>query len=121
MPAPAVRIRGLRETQRAFRRMSGGLDATLKAALYRAAEPVAREAKSLAEQWDGVRTSTIGPRVVASGTYVTQRARKVTGDHPNIGALQMTDALIPALEHNQEAIYGAAEGALDTIENMGGF
>lgn len=118
---PAVRITGLRETQRAFRRMSGGLDAILREHLKQTAEPIAREARSLVGQWSGAKTSTIGPRVVQRGVFVTQRARTVTGLRGDFGALQMTRAMIPALEHNIEAVERGAEEALDVIENIGGF
>lgn len=118
---PAVRITGLRETQRAFRRMSGGLDVILREHLKRTAEPIAAEARSLVSQWQGARTSTIGPRVVQRGVYVTQRARTVTGMRGDFGALQMTRAFIPALEHNVERVEQGAEEALDVIERLGGF
>lgn len=97
------------------------MDAVLRAHLKSAAEPVAREAQSLTSQWQGAKTSTIGPRVVARGVYVTQRARTVTGLRADFGALQMVKAMIPALEHNQDAIERSAEEALDVIENIGGF
>lgn len=118
---PAVRIRGLRETQRAFSRMSGALDVTLREHLKKTAEPVAREAQSRVSGYGGAKVSTIGPRVVARGVFVTQRARKVSGARPDFGALQMVTAFIPALEHNVEAIEQGAEEALDVIEHIGGF
>lgn len=101
--------------------MSGGLNAALREELKRTAEPVAREARSLVSQWQGAKTSTIGPRVVLAGVYVTQRARTVTGLRGDFGALQMTHAMIPALEHNEENIVAGAERAIDAIENLGGF
>ena len=101
--------------------MSGGLGVALREELLRAAEPVAREARARAAKWPGVSTGTIGPRVGVSGAFVTQRKRKVTGDHPNIGALQMTEAMIPALEHNIDTVQEGAERALTAIEKLGGF
>jgi hypothetical protein len=101
--------------------MSGSLDLVLREHLKRTAEPVAAEARSLVSKYPGAKVSTIGPRVVLRGVYVTQRARTVTGQHPQFGALQMVRAFIPALEHNVEAIEQGAEEALDTIEHIGGF
>lgn len=118
---PAVRIRGLRETQRAFKRMSGTLDVTLREHLKRTAEPVAREAQSIASQWQGAKTSTIGPRVVQAGVFVTQRARTVSGLRGDFGSLQMRKAMIPALEHHVDTVERGAEEALDVIEHIGGF
>jgi hypothetical protein len=93
----------------------------LRERLKASAEPVAREARSLVSQWEGAKTNTIGPRVVLNGVYVTQRARTVTGKRGDFGSLQMTQAFIPALEHNREGVYRGAEEALDTIEALGGF
>lgn len=101
--------------------MSGSLDVVLREALKRAAEPVRREAVSLISRYQGAKTSTIGPRVVARGVYVTQRARTVNGLRGDFGALQMTHGMIPALEHNLPAVERAADEALDTIEHIGGF
>jgi len=111
---------GLRETRRAFRRMSGGLDVAVRAALREAAWPVARAARAK-ETWDGASVSTIGPIVRARGVAVTQRKRKVTGLRPDFGALQMVDAFIPALEENAGEVERAAGGAIDAIETLGGF
>lgn len=101
--------------------MSGALEPTLRAALTRAAEPVAREARDLISEFPGAKTSTIGPRVVMNGVYVTQRARKVTGARPDFGALQMVEGMIPALEHNEENIMQGAEGAIEALARLGGF
>lgn len=101
--------------------MSGALDAVLKAELFRAAEPVARRARDLISDFAGAKTTTIGPRVVLQGAFVTQRARKVTGRRPDFGALQMVEGMIPALEENIELVEDHAEQALDAIETVGGF
>lgn len=101
--------------------MSGDLAPALQAGLKSAAEPVAREARSLVSQWQGAKVSTIGPRVVARGVFVTQRARTVTGLRGDFGALQMTRALIPALEHNVNEVERGAERALDSVLRVGGF
>jgi hypothetical protein len=109
-----VKVSGLREVQRAFRRMSGTLRPELRAALRKAADPVARDARGK-EKWQGASIATIGPKVTLTGASVTQRARKVTGARPDYGALQMRQAFIPALEENAAEIEAAAEAALTTI------
>jgi hypothetical protein len=109
-----VKVSGLREVQRAFRRMSGTLRPELRAALRKAAEPVARDARAK-EKWQGASVSTIGPKVTLAGASVTQRARKVTGARPDYGALQMRDAFIPALVENADEIEAAAEAALTSV------
>lgn len=114
-------MRGLRTTQRAFKRMSGELGPTLRSELASTAEPVARDARQREEQWEGASIGTIAPRIVLNGVYVTQRARKVTGKRPDFGALQMTHAFIPALEAHREEIFAGAERALDRVVRAGGF
>jgi hypothetical protein len=121
MAASTVRVRGYRETARAFHRMSGALEPTLRAGLLEAAEPVAREAKSLLSQYAGAKTETVAPRVTTRGVYVTQRARKKTGLRADFGALQMVTAFIPALEHHVDEVEAGAERALTAIERLGGF
>lgn len=122
MAVGTVRISGLRETRRAFRKMSGGLDVAIRAALREAAWPIARDvrAKEL-EKWDGASTSTIGPIVRARGVTVTQRKRKVSGLRPDYGSLQMVEAFLPSLDENAEEVERAAGRALDAIESLGGF
>ena len=101
--------------------MSGAIGPALREELRQAAEPVAREARTLVAQWPGSKPEKIGPRVVVAGAFVTQRARKVTGLRKDFGALQMRRAMIPALEHNADAIERAAYRAVDAIARGGGF
>lgn len=122
MPTAGVRITGLRETRRAFRKMSGRLDTELRAALREAAWPVARDARGrLAAKYAGASSKTIGPRVTLAGSAVTQRARKVTGKRGDFGALQMTHVMIPALHAHETEIEEAAAGVVDTLAAIGGF
>lgn len=122
MPTAGVRITGLRETRRAFRKMSGRMDVELRAALREAAWPVARTARStLAEKYAGASAKTIGPRVTVAGAAVTQRARKVTGKRGDFGALQMTHVMIPALHAHEGEIEDSAAKVIDVLAAIGGF
>lgn len=114
-----VRITGLREVSRAFRKMSGRLAPELRAALRAAAKPVADSARRN-EKWQGASIRTIGPRVTVSGAAVTQRAKKVTGQRGDFGALQMEQAMIPALEEHVDDIEHSAEAVLATVLSIGG-
>jgi len=116
-----VRIRGLRETQRAFVKLGLGIRAELVAELRRVAEPVAATAKDKLARYDGISLGTIGPRTSVLGAFVTQRARKVTGQRPDFGALQMREGLIPALEEHADDIEEGALHALDAITREAGF
>lgn len=116
-----VRIRGLRETQRAFAKMALGIRAELRLHLRKIAEPVAATAKDKLARYDGISLGTIGPRTSVLGAFVTQRARKVTGRRPDFGALQMQEGLIPALQEHAEDIEREALDALDAITREAGF
>lgn len=70
--------------------------------LVRLAEPVAVEARAKGSRYRG-----IGPfkaRRKGAGASVEQTKRRVTGLHPQFGALQMTTILIPALESQRDGI-----------------
>lgn len=112
MAASGVRITGLREVQRGFRKLAAGTAAELRAALAQEAEPVAADARQRLSAYSGASVGTIGPRVVFAGVFVTQRARKVTGLRPDFGALQMRKAMIPALEDHADGIVAGADRAL---------
>jgi hypothetical protein len=118
---PAVRIKGYREVQRALLRAEKGLRAALRAGLKEAVEPVAKTAQMLETRWAGASIGTIGPRITLAGAAVTQRARKVTGKRPDFGALQMTEAMIPALEAHDDEIEDRAGEALDALFLASGF
>ena len=115
MVRSGVRVRGYRECARAFYRLAPELSKELRVALREAAEPVARDAKALLSKYPGLSIGTIRPRAVMAGAYVTQGARKVTGDRPDFGALQMTEGMIPALEENADDIEERAGRALDRL------
>ena len=116
-----VRIVGLRETQRAFARMTGGMDAALRAGLHAAVEPIVLDIRRK-EIWPGASVSTIGPAFRARGVAVTQRKRKVTGKRGDYGSLQMTHAFIPGLQENAEETEQACAKALDVLfAHVGGF
>jgi len=102
--------------------MSGRLDVELRAALRAAAWPIATDARSrLASKYAGASSRTIGPRVTVAGAAVTQRARKVTGNRGDFGALQMRNVMIPALHAHEEEVEAAAAHVIDVLENIGGF
>lgn len=116
-----VRITGLRQTIAAFRVLEAGIRAELLAELRKPAEVVAESARGKLARYTGISLGTIGPRVSARGSFVTQRARKVTGQRGDFGALQMTHGLIPALEEHEPEIVEAAELALDKLTRETGF
>jgi hypothetical protein len=110
-----VRVRGLREFQRAAARAGKESRTEVRAALREAAEPVRSEAVALFTPVDA--RSAAGYRVAVRqrGVAVEQRLRKTTGRRPQYGALQMTRALLPALKRHEHTIERRVERALDRI------
>ena len=123
MAAQAVRVnvKGYREVIRALNRTDKETKKTLKDALKAAAEPVAADARSLIAKYQGASVSTIQPRVVTSGVYVTQRAKKKTGKRPDFGSLQMRRGLIPALYDHENDIVDGVDHAIGILINREGF
>jgi hypothetical protein len=117
----AVRIRGLRETERAFRKMSGDLDDELRKGLKKAGEPVAETARGKISRYRGASIGTIAPRLARGTTvFVTQRARKVTGKRGDFGSLQMKK-LFESLEEREGDVIRQLEQVLDDLTDSGGF
>lgn len=84
--------------------------------LREAAEPVLQDARSKLARYDERSASRLGVSVRRVGTVaVEQRLRRTTGAHPQFGALQMTEALMPALDENADQIERRLEHALDAV------
>ena len=121
MAAPAtVRVEGLREVNRAFRRMDAQLAQELKDELKKSAEPVAAEARDRIGRFAGASTSTIQPIALMGGVFVRQKQRKRGGKHPDFGALQMRYLLGIAADHEDE-IRANVEDMLDWLGRKEGF
>ena len=121
MATGTVRIIGLRETMRALQKVNREVGKTVRDELKKAAEPVARDARSKLSRYQGASLNTISPRASTRGVYVTQRKRKVTGKRGDFGALQMTQGLMPALEENEDNIIREVEQAFDRLTRRAGF
>ena len=116
-----VRVRGLTQTIRAFSVLEKGIRAEILGELRSIAEPVARDAQDKLSGYGGISLGTIGPRTSVRGAFVTQRARKVTGQRPDFGSLQMTHGLIPALEEHADDLEPAVGEAIDRLTRAAGF
>jgi hypothetical protein len=120
MATGTVRVRGLRELQRDFAKMSKTLAKEVRDELKDTAEPVAESAREKISRYRGARTSTIRPRVTMRSAFVTQGARKVSGLRGDFGALQM-GLLIDALDENQDKVVHGLERMLDRLGSSNGF
>lgn len=119
--AHAVKVKGLRELNRAFARADKTLKTEKDDALKKAAEPVRADAERLAVahirkvglNWSRMRVGTT-QRVV----YVAPRARstrQVNRKRPKFGTKLMAEAMEPALEQNRANVIREMERFMDEI------
>ena len=126
MPAEGeVYVRGMRELSRAFAYADRDSRRELRAAFREVAEPVARDAESLAvarirRMPESPRWSLMRVGVTRTAVYVAPKQRGVRRRddphrRPNLADLMMDRAMEPALEQNQHEIEVAVEHALDRL------
>lgn len=113
--AQTLRVKGYREFLRAASRAEKESKKEVRAALREVAEPVRAEAASLFETVDPRSAAGYRVRVRQRGVSVEQSLRKTTGKHPEFGALQMREALLPALARKEGEIERGMEDAIDRI------
>ena len=121
MAQPRVIVRGYRETDRAFRKISKEISGGMRDDFKKAAEPVADAARTKIGRFAGASLGTIKPVALARGVVVRQDARTVTGTRPDFGSVQMRLGLIPALTENIDEVTREIERALDRIADRAGF
>lgn len=116
----AIRVQGVREVNAAFRKIDRKLASEFGNDLKKAAAPVVDAAKQK-EKWQGASIGTIRAKRTGARVFVEQSARKVTGLRGDYGALQMRDALIPALDENTAEVFGEVEKVLNHYASSAGF
>jgi hypothetical protein len=119
--AGAVRVKGLKEMQRAFRKMDKDLSKELRSELRAAGNIVRDEARSLFSGIDARSASGYRTVVRQRGVAVEQRLPRTTGQHPSYGVLQMTRALEPALDTMQSKVIDRVDQMLDRLGGENGF
>ena len=123
-----VRIKGLAELNRAFRRISGDLDKELKDSLKKSAEPVATRATSLAlgrisnmprsPRWADMRIGVSGKATV----YMVPRAKRRGGSgRPNLKGLLLDQSMDPAVMEKQGEIIEGVGQMIDRLAGANGF
>jgi len=115
-----VRVYGVQEVNRAFRQVDRSLASEFGKDLKLAAEPVVRAAKAK-ERWQGASIGTIRAKRAGARVYVEQSAKKVTGKRGDFGALQMRQALIPALDENAAEVFAEVDHVLNKYADHAGF
>lgn len=121
MAASTVRVYGAKETARAFRQIDRQLATDFGNELKNAAAPVVDATKSNEARWRGASIGTIRAKRAGARVFVEQSARKVTGDRGDFGALQMRQALIPALDEKADEVFAEVEHVLNRYAAEGGF
>lgn len=128
MPAATgtVRVRGLRELNATFKAMGREVQKDVRDELKAVGEPVRQAAEQLAvtnianigDNWSRMRLG-----VTSKVVYVAPRARsKGAGTkRPNLAVLLLQDAMIPALDQNEQRIVAGLERMLDRLADREGF
>lgn len=127
MATGAVRISGLRELQRDFKKISRSLSKELRAELIKAADPVKDRAEALAlseirnmprsPDWAGMRVG-----VTAKSVYMVpfRKRRRGTG-RANLKGLLLDRAMDPALDEKQGEIVESVGQMIDNLADRNGF
>lgn len=119
--AEAIRVKGLRELDRAFRNMDKDLSKKLRASLKEAAEIVAPVARSKFERIQPRSAATMTARARARGASVEQSQGRTTGLRPDFGSLQMRIALMPALDEKAPEVEQKVDEMLGHLAAENGF
>lgn len=125
MAAAQVRLKGLRDLQRALSKVNKGAAAAVRDELKKAAEPVRAGAQEKAL----MEISNIGPSWAAmkAGSrpgvvYIAPSARRRGGSpRPNLGILLLEKAMFPALDEHKDEVESEMEDALDRLGRSAGF
>jgi Bacteriophage HK97-gp10, putative tail-component len=122
-----IRVLGLRELQRDFKKISKELSKDLRKELVEAAAPVKKTAESLA--LGKIRNMPASPRwaemrigVTARSVYMVPFARRRgRSGRPNLADLLMERAMDPALEQNADEVTGRIDNMLGHLFSQNGF
>ena len=121
MAAGTVRVKGLKELQRDFRRMSKDLSKEVRDGLRESAKPVQQEAANLFRGVDARSAAGYKVRVRQRGVAVEQSRKRTTGLHPEYGAMQMRKALLPALANREKDVIEGVDRVLGRLAGENGF
>ncbi len=109
-----MHVEGMAGALKALKLFDVAAGVALREGLKKSGELVRAEA---AARFEGTSPkSALGYRVYLRGAGarvdVEQTLRRTTGQHPEFGAMQMRQALVPALRDKQEDVYRTVEAAL---------
>jgi hypothetical protein len=121
MAAQTIKVEGLAELQRDFRKIAKDLAKEVREELRKAAEPVRQEAQALFSPVSADSAAAYKVRVRQRGVAVEQSKRRVTGLRPDYGRLQMGRAMIPALERKADGVRDSLGDMLEKLADKNGF
>jgi hypothetical protein len=113
--AETVVVHGHRELIKALRTMDKDVAKGIREELRSAGQIVQREAASLLAPVSPRSAAGYRVRVRQRGVAVEQSIGRTTGEHPEFGALQMREALLPSLERRAPDVERKLESMLDSI------
>jgi hypothetical protein len=112
-----IKVKGLSELRRAFKSADEDFSRHLDVELKAIAAMVAAEARRLFMPFYAKTAEGFYPRLRGFGVVsVDQRRRKTTGLRPDYGALQMVEALLPAMVKMEAKVVAGLEALLDEVE-----
>jgi hypothetical protein len=118
--AETVRIIGLKELDRSFKQLRKEVLKELRPQLRKAGEVVRAEGQSLFSRIDARSAAGYKVRVRQRGVAVEQSLPRVTGLRGDYGALQMSVALLPALQTHEKDVSDLVDSMInDAIGNAG--
>lgn len=121
MASSTVRVQGLRELQRDFRKLDKNLAKDLRGELREVGDVVKAEAASNLSRLSARSASGLKTRVRARAVAVEQSRRRTTGKRPDWGSLQMNRILVPALDEKQDEVVEKLDRVLGRLAGENGF
>lgn len=118
----SVKVKGLAELQRAFKRLESDVAKEIESELREAGKIVADDARRRLAPVSPYSAMGIRPRVRGFGRVeVEQSRRRTTGTRPDWGDLIMKRDLLPALSQNEEKIVQSIDRMLGRLGGEQGF
>lgn len=120
MEGVTIKVQGLKELDRAFGKVDKDLRKELRVALKEAAGIVADDARGRAERFGSKTAGGIKPYSLTGSAVVRQSigGRRI---RPVFGSILMRDALLPAVEAQQEKVVARLDRMLDEVGSGAGF
>lgn len=120
--AGQVKVKGLRQLNRAFKEYNNDLKRELERELRAAGDIVAQDARSRFMGIDARSAMGYKSRVKGFGRVVVEQSRRrTTGLRPDYGSLQMRRALLPSVADNETKVLAAVDGMLGRLGRENGF